>query len=185
MKIKQLSMMVFLAALVSSFVLTSEENKTIFKFDKSSNITNWRILNDVVMGGVSSATFELSKEGKGVFEGRVSTANNGGFASVRYSSKVNLGSSKSVLLRLKGDGKNYQFRIKKRQSDFESYITTFPTTGDWETIEIKLQDLYPSFRGRKLKKPNFNETKFEELSFLIANKKNESFKLTLESIQLK
>lgn len=183
MKIKHISMITVIALSISSFIIPKEDVKAIFVFKKGSNITDWRILNDGVMGGISSSTFKINKEGKGVFQGKVSTANNGGFASVRYRCSAKTRNSKSIVIRLRGDGKEYQFRIKKNASDFMSYITSFSTTGEWQTIEIKLSDLYPSFRGRKLKQPNFNETKFEEISFLIANKKNESFKLTLDKIQ--
>ena len=33
--------------------------------------------------------------------------------------------------------------------------------------------MYPSFRGRKLDKPNFPKEYIEEIGFLIGNKKNE------------
>ena len=172
-----------MALSISSFITPNMENKIIFEFNESANISGWSILNDGVMGGVSASSFKISKEGNGVFKGDVSTANNGGFASVRYRSSVNVGNSKSIKIRLKGDGKNYQFRIKKSASDFESYITTFSTSGKWQTIEVKLSDLYPSFRGKRMDKPNFSASKFDEMSILIANKKNESFELLLDKIE--
>ncbi|MDG2228330.1 MAG: CIA30 family protein [Flavobacteriales bacterium] len=49
---------------------------------------------------------------------------------------------------------------------------------------MNLKDLYPSFRGNKLNKENFNESSIEEISFLIANKKNESFKLLIDKIEI-
>lgn len=158
----------------------------IFDFTTGVDIDSWSIMNDGVMGGVSSSTFKLNEDGHGLFEGTVSTANNGGFASVRHQvSKVNLTDKNIVEIRLKGDGKAYQFRVKKRKSDAESYITTFTTSGSWETIEIQLSDLYPSFRGRTLDQPNYDVSSLEELSFLIANKKNESFRLLIDSISLR
>lgn len=157
----------------------------IFDFSKDSNIKNWRIVNDDVMGGISSSTFTLSKDGHGVFKGIVSTDNNGGFASVRYAmNKTKVENLNSITIRLKGDGKNYQFRIKHKNSDYFSYITSFSTSGEWELIEIKLADLYPSFRGRKLDKPNFNKNDMEQISFLIANNKNERFQLEIDRIEL-
>lgn len=165
-------------------MLPNSKAKTIFDFNSSADTKSWSTLNDDVMGGVSSSTFKINKDGHGLFEGNVSTANNGGFASVRYSSNIVTQSSKYIKIRLKGDGKDYQFRIKENSSDFESYITTFSTSGNWETISIKLSDLYPSFRGRKLDKPNFEAASIEEISILIANKQNESFKLILDKIEI-
>ena len=89
-----------------------------------------------------------------------------------------------MLIRLKGDGKEYQFRIKDKSSSYYSYITTFKTSGEWQTITIKLKDLYPSFRGRTLDLPNYSSNSFEEIVFLIGNKKKESFQLLLDKIEL-
>ena len=157
----------------------------IFKFTKKSNIKNWRIVNDGVMGGLSSSTFSLNKEGRGVFKGTVSTENYGGFASVRYyTKKIKLDGQGFISIKVKGDGKNYQFRIKHKQSDYYSYINTFSTSGQWEEIKLKLDDFYPGSRGRKLDIPNFDKNSIEQISILIANKKNERFELELESIQI-
>lgn len=158
----------------------------IYDFNKNSSPKDWLIVDDGVMGGVSQGKFSIDADGNGVFSGTVSLENNGGFSSVRHQfDKVNSTKDSKVLIRLKGDGKEYQFRIKDKSNSYYSYITTFKTSGNWETIEIKLSDLYPSFRGRKLNLPNFNSNSFEEIVFLIANKKNETFKLTLDKIELK
>jgi hypothetical protein len=87
-------------------------------------------------------------------------------------------------MRVKGDGKNYQFRVKHKARDYQSYITTFSTSGEWETIEIPLGKLYPSFRGRVLDMPNFNHSNLTEFTFLIANKKAETFELLIDSVEL-
>lgn len=99
--------------------------------------------------------------------------------------KLKLQKNNTVFIRLKGDGKQYQFRIKDKNTSYYSYITTFETSGEWETIAIQLADLYPSFRGQKLNLSNFNADSFEEISFLIGNKKNESFQLLLDKIEIR
>jgi NADH dehydrogenase [ubiquinone] 1 alpha subcomplex assembly factor 1 len=95
-----------------------------------------------------------------------------------------LGGYYKVIIKLKGDGKEYQFRIKNNRNTYYSYITNFKTTGDWETIIINLKDLYPSFRGQTMNIPNFTGDSFEEIVFLIGNKKNESFALVLDRIDI-
>jgi hypothetical protein len=157
----------------------------IYDFDKNSASKDWRIIDDVVMGGQSNGRFSIDSDGNGVFEGTVSLENNGGFSYVRYQfNKAATTKNSKVLIRLKGDGKEYQFRIKDKYNNYFSYITTFKTSGEWQTIEIKLADLYPSFRGRKLNFPNYEAPSFEEIVFLIGNGKNESFKLMLDKIEL-
>ncbi|MGV8992461.1 MAG: CIA30 family protein [Flavobacterium sp.] len=158
---------------------------TIYDFQKDSNAADWQIVNDGVMGGMSQGNFKIDQDGNGVFYGDVSTENNGGFSSVRHEfAALKVDSDSKVVLTLKGDGKNYQFRIKDKLNNSHSYITTFSTNGDWQKIEISLKNLEPSFRGQKLNMPNFDKTSFEEIRFLIGNKKEESFKLSIDKIEL-
>ena len=160
--------------------------KVMFQFNQKSEINNWLIVDDNVMGGKSLSTFKLNTDGYGVFGGSISLENNGGFCSVRYSfEKVKLNRNSKIRIKLLGDGKDYQFRIKSNSGDYYSYITTFSTSGVWQETEISLKNMYPSFRGRRLDKPNFSDDYFEEITFLIGNKKKEDFKLMIDRIELR
>jgi hypothetical protein len=162
-----------------------KKRMVIFDFKKESDISNWEIVNDVVMGGQSSSEFFLNKEGHGVFKGLVSLENNGGFSSLRVRFKQkNIEGYKKVLIHLKGDGKRYQFRVKTDKEDQQAYIHYFETTGEWQTIEMILSELEPTFRGRKLMMPNFPTEKLEEAGFMIGNKVNEHFELVIDEIVL-
>tara|TARA_X000000950_G_C13593479_1_gene528365 strand:- start:168 stop:677 length:510 start_codon:yes stop_codon:yes gene_type:complete len=167
-------------------LVSSLSSHIIFNFNKNSSISNWIVVDDVVMGGKSNGNFQLNKDGKGVFSGKISLDNNGGFSSVRYGfNKLNIEKFKSIVLKIKGDGKNYQFRIKHKSSDYASYITSFSSSGEWQEIEIPLNSMYPSFRGRKLDERNFFHKSIEEVTFLIANKKNEEFIILIDKIELR
>jgi NADH dehydrogenase [ubiquinone] 1 alpha subcomplex assembly factor 1 len=160
-------------------------SQLIFNFIHNANISDWKIIDDVVMGGRSNGQFKIDSDGNGVFSGDVSVENNGGFSSVRYQfEKINTSKDSKVIIRLKGDGKEYQFRIKNNRNTYYSYITNFKTSGDWENIIINLKDLYPSFRGQTMNIPNFAGNSIEEIVFLIGNKKNESFNLILDKIEI-
>jgi len=166
-------------------MLITNQSMTTFNFNKSSTINNWQVVNDGVMGGRSSGSFNLDEDGHGVFKGEISLENNGGFSSVRYRfEEINTKQYSKILLSIKGDGKTYQFRIKERTTDSHSYITSFQTSKEWETISLNLVDLYPSFRGQKLNKPNYEKAGIEGIAFLIANKKAEEFKLEIDYIKL-
>lgn len=157
----------------------------IFDFSKNSDLRDWRVVDDTVMGGRSDGSFLLSSAGHAVFKGEVSLANNGGFSSVRYrfpTKKVE--GFSTIKIRLKGDGKQYQFRVKSSQYDRHSYIYIFQTTGDWETIEVPLSEMVPKFRGRSLNLSNYPGQIMEEIAFLIGNKRAEAFSLVLERIVL-
>jgi NADH dehydrogenase [ubiquinone] 1 alpha subcomplex assembly factor 1 len=158
----------------------------LFDFTTKSNIDNWKIVDDSVMGGISSSYFSVDASGNGVFKGSVSIENNGGFCSLQhYLKPVSLKGNKIFSIRLKGDGKKYQFRVKSNRSDYCSYIYQFQTTNDWQTIEIPITELYASFRGRTLNLPNYDGTNLEEIAFLVGNKKNESFQLLIDKIEVK
>lgn len=159
---------------------------SLFDFNKGSEIDNWTIVNDVVMGGRSEANFELNSNGDGVFAGKVSLANNGGFSSLRYRFEgLSVTKYKKVVLKLKGDGKDYQFRIKSDLGNAHSYVKHFQTSGEWETIELDFKDMHPRFRGRVLDMPNFQGEKITEIGFLIANNRAETFSIEIDEICLK
>nr|WP_299368777.1 CIA30 family protein [Winogradskyella sp.] len=161
------------------------QSMTIFQFNADSNIDNWRILDDVVMGGRSDGHFKINSDGHGEYTGNVSLENNGGFSSLRYDFEtVNSSKYSKFKLRLKGDGKIYQFRVKDNRYNRYSYIYKFETTGDWQTVEIPFNAMYASFRGYRLDIPNFKGDQMEEIAFLIGNKKKESFKLLIDTIRL-
>jgi len=171
--------------LFSTILFTSMQAQVIFDFNKKSDLQDWIIVNDVVMGGRSSSTFKLDEDGEGVFEGNISLENNGGFSSLRYRFlKRTIKGDTQVKITLRGDGKKYQFRVKSNAGDYYSYIAPFLTSGEWQEIVIPLGDMYPSFRGRRLNQPNFSNDSIEELTFLIGNKKSERFKLLIDKIVL-
>lgn len=157
----------------------------IVDFKTNGCCDNWHILDDVVMGGKSNGNFKLDAQGYGVFEGNVSTENNGGFSMVQYSFETKkVTNLTKISMRLKGDGKSYQFRIKSNVKDSYSYVFSFETAGKWEIIEIPFNSMYPAFRGRKLNAPNYPGNQMERIAFLIGNKKPESFKLIVDTIVL-
>jgi len=158
---------------------------TIVNFEKDSDMENWFIVNDGVMGGLSEGKAQISDDGYAIFEGTVSLENNGGFTSLRHSFKTtDIKGKTKVKIRVKGDGKKYQFRVKNNSSDWYSYINYFETSGEWETIEMELSEFYPSFRGMELDMPNFSAEQLSDITFLISNKVAESFKLEIDSIIL-
>ncbi|WP_234424277.1 CIA30 family protein [Aquimarina sp. Aq107] len=168
------------------FTLLMTYPLVIFDFNKNSNLSNWTIVNDVVMGGVSNSSLEINPDGNAVFSGTVSLENNGGFSLVRYRFEtLKVRGYTKAIIKLKGDPTTYQFRAKTNYNDRYSYIAIFKTTGEWQTIEISLSEMYPAFRGRKLDLPNYQAEQMQEIAFLIGNKKEEKFELIIDTIELK
>jgi NADH dehydrogenase [ubiquinone] 1 alpha subcomplex assembly factor 1 len=164
---------------------TNINMKEIYTFTTQTKVNEWRIVNDGVMGGTSKSSLVLTDAGHGQFSGQVSLANNGGFASIQLDKTIELSEEmKFIVMRVKGDSKNYEFRLKGETSQPESYVQKFATSGQWENIRLPLSEFYPQFRGRKLNTPNFNFKSIKQLSFLIANNQEEDFKLMIDWIGL-
>lgn len=175
--------LIILISLFANMSVSAQQN--IYTFSESSSLEDWQVINDGVMGGLSSSRISLNEEGYGRFSGHVSLANNGGFASVRLLTKTELdNNSQYIVLHVKGDGKTYQFRLKGDKNQSQSYVQEFETNGEWQTIKLELSKFSPQFRGRTLDIPNFNFSKIEEVRFLIANKKEEDFNLLIKSIDV-
>lgn len=183
MRFKYISHSITVLLIITSMSFQSQN--FIFSFSENASLTRWQTVNDGVMGGVSKSDLSLSENNHGKFTGHVSLANNGGFASVKFMTDVKVNAeTQQIVLKLKGDGKTYQFRIKSSQDQSESYVQEFKTNGEWQTIKLDLNNFYPQYRGRKLDKPNFNFSQIEEIRFLIANNKEEDFILLIDSIRL-
>jgi hypothetical protein len=158
---------------------------TLFNFTADSDISNWNIVDDVFMGGRSDGNIKINEEGHAEYTGEISLQNNGGFSSLRYDfNTINTENFSKFILKIKGDGKSYQFRVKTSRNDRYSYIFEFKTTGAWETIEIPFSEMYGAYRGNILNIPNFEGDQMEEIAFLIGNKKEEHFKLLIDAITL-
>ena len=158
-------------------------SQTIVDFNTKNTLNSWQIVNDDVMGGFSTSNLDYHEDKHAIFSGSVSLKNNGGFASIRKKvTGVNLYNKTNIILKVKGDGKNYQLRIKKNRFDYYSYVYSFPTSGDWELISVDLASMYPSFRGQRLNYNNFSAKQIQQISILIANDKEEEFNLIIDEI---
>ncbi|MBW4632215.1 MAG: CIA30 family protein [Iphinoe sp. HA4291-MV1] len=129
----------------------------LFDFTKpSTKLKNtWGAVDDVVMGGVSQSQIQLVEE-TALFAGYVSTANSGGFASVRtknFTPPFNLSGCEGVELRLRGDGKRYKFFLRtEAQWDSVAYSYSFNTEANtWIDVRIPFAHMIPVFRAKTLK----------------------------------
>lgn len=157
----------------------------LFDFTIDADLSRWRVVDDVVMGGRSNGNFKIDNQGNGLYSGEVSLENNGGFSSLRYNPEPReIKQYDTVILRVRGDGKRYQLRMKTSDYDRHSYAREFQTSGEWETIKVDLRSMKPTFRGRSLNMPDYPAEQLGELAILIGNKKPESFELEIDWIGL-
>lgn len=120
----------------------------------------WGALDDVVMGGVSQSSIQIGQEAAN-FSGVVSTANSGGFASIRTRNlepPLNLADYDGVELQVKGDGNRYKFMLRTdNRWDGIAHCYSFDTVADqWISIRIPFQELVPVFRARTVPDSSLN-----------------------------
>jgi NADH dehydrogenase [ubiquinone] 1 alpha subcomplex assembly factor 1 len=172
--------------LLNVILFTMNSLTAQISFNCDDNLKQWAVVNDDVMGGVSKSNLVLNNDCNALFSGKVSLDNNGGFASVRYffDQPFKITDNGKIILRIKGDGKSYQFRIKLNDKEYFSYISSFLTTGQWEDVELPISAFYPSFRGRKLANAEDVDLSGEiaYIAVLIANKKAEDFNLEIKQV---
>ena len=145
------------------------------------------IVNDSVMGGRSVSKYSTNEQTV-TFKGDVSLENNGGFASLRmiwpFEEKKD---SNKVKLKVIGDGKKYQFRLRTNLGySGASYVFEFETIKDESmVIDMNLDQFVPSFRGRVLKNmPILALKDIRQMGLLIAAKQKGKFSIQLESISI-
>ena len=161
--------------------------KTLFDFQAATNAPAWEVVNDDVMGGVSTSQFKRLTNGCAVFSGTVLLENNGGFASVRSASvPENLTGFTAFVLRVRGDGRRYKIMVRTG-ADFVSplYQCSFTTKPDeWEEHRLAFGDFVPTFRGRVLTDvPPLNPANVSALGFLIADQQAGPFRLEISWIK--
>jgi|TARA_B110000503_G_scaffold45225_1_gene73871 NADH dehydrogenase [ubiquinone] 1 alpha subcomplex assembly factor 1 len=174
---------------LTSFLIMSlplfAQNVDVINPVKEIGVKNWSIVNDNVMGGVSSSTMYINEDGNLIFNGEVSLDNNGGFASCRLDiKKVNLKDVKSFKIRVKGDGKTYKFRFSESYRS-TNYSSNFETkNGIWLDIEIPLKNLKPTFMGYYSRSsPKLKIENMKSMGFLISDKQKGEFNLEIMFVQ--
>lgn len=130
--------------------------RLLFDFRNASDDIKqmWGAVDDVVMGGVSESGLRLAPD-KAIFTGNVSTANSGGFASVRnrnFDPPLDLSQYEGIQLRVKGDGKRYKCILRcEGKWDGISYCYSFDTVANtWITVRVPFAELRPVFRAKSV-----------------------------------
>jgi NADH dehydrogenase [ubiquinone] 1 alpha subcomplex assembly factor 1 len=159
----------------------------LFDFQASTNSSTWQIVNDDVMGGVSTSSFRLTN-GVAVFQGKVSLENNGGFASARsLPARYDLAGGDTFVVRVRGDGRRYKFTARTSPSfDSAIYQCTFTTKKNvWEEHRLPFRQFVATFRGRVLSgEPPLEAAKVTSVGFLISDKQEGPFKLEVAWIKV-
>jgi monofunctional biosynthetic peptidoglycan transglycosylase len=161
------------------------KQRILLDFEQPGDAANWTVINDVVMGGVSSSRFVVEKPGTAVFSGVVSLENNGGFASANMKpAQFDLSDCDGIRFRVKGDGKSYKITLKNEGAfNGFSYRFEFATKdGEWLTIDAPFSSFVPKFMGETTSAPPVDRARIKTFGFLIADKQDGPFRLEIDWI---
>jgi len=164
-----------------------KREQMIFTFDNSQDAEPWLAVNDNVMGGVSDGRVRMTDRGTLEFFGSISLENNGGFASIRSRrADMNLSSFDGLLVRVRGDGKRYDFNLRTNVRIMAgSYRTKFETNADaWQEIYLPFSAFVPTSFGRvRNDLPALDPCKIRSFGLLISDKQAGSFALEVDWIR--
>jgi NADH dehydrogenase [ubiquinone] 1 alpha subcomplex assembly factor 1 len=162
----------------------AREKETMTIIDFSRGEVTWPHINDGVMGGVSSGEMSAA-DGFATFQGTVSFENSGGFSSVRSPAVVHdLSAFEGLVLRVRGDGKRYGFRLKTDASfDGVSYqFEIQPPAGEWTEISAPFTGFIPVYRGRVVRDhPPLDPSRIATFGLLISRQEG-PFRIDIEYV---
>lgn len=162
------------------------EDRVLFEFDAPDAAKAWQTVNDGVMGGRSDGRFKISEDNKLEFFGTLSLENNGGFASVRSTeSKLGLKNGDAIVIRVRGDGRDYNFNLYvPRSISRNSYRQSFQTKkNEWVEVTLPMEKFVATWRGRVFPNQAFDARDISGVGIQLSDKKAGPFKLEVEWIK--
>lgn len=146
---------------------------------------DWRVIDDGVMGGRSQGRVETGPGGLR-FSGELSTANNGGFSSVRAPLPRPRPGLVEVRLRVRGDGRVYQLRLRESaESEAPAWRASFATSDGWQQLRLPAKDFEAVIRGRRLEiLPGLRERTIRHVGLMLTSEDAGPFELTVDGLEL-
>ena len=149
---------------------------------------DWVVVNDTVMGGVSSATVEVGEST--TFRGTLSLERNGGFASIRARTpRGAFEGARAVRLELDGDGRTYDLTLWRSDVPLRagSYRAKMATEVGPTVVEIPLSTFRPTSFGRLVQgAPALDASlaRIDTIGIMLADKVPGPFALDVHAIDL-
>lgn len=171
------------------FLLLIPDKTYKIEFGISANRTsNWAILSDNVMGGVSDGQLEYGNNSV-TLKGNVSLKNRGGFVSIKSNfEKIDLSSYKTVKITFRSTNQKYAFTLENSRRWYEpAYKHEFSAKeiNKWETVSLDLDNFMEEVIGQPTgKKADKSITESILRIGISTNEKREGpFELEIESIE--
>jgi hypothetical protein len=167
---------------------TATPREPLFDFPTADDVRGWRVVNDTVMGGVSTGRLAWERNAL-VFTGTLSLDNNGGFASVRsplvdpaaaarWAGRTGLG------VEVRGGGRAWTLEVRMDGEDggWISAITT--PAGTITAVEVPWATFVPvtRFLGPRTPAAPLDPSRIVSVAFYLVDKIEAPFRLELRSI---
>jgi len=165
----------------SSDERTPTNKKVLFDFKKDSASEDWTVIVDGVMGGLSTGNVQ-TRNGKMLFYGETSLANNGGFSSIRAELAPGaLTGMDTLKMRVRGDGREYILGV--RGSGSYSFWTRFQTEeGEWMIVDAPINKMEKHWFG--MKRPGqIKPSEVRAVELYVNDKRAGPFKLKVDFIK--
>ena len=177
-----------LALLIVTTAMAEDTPMPLLDFTGADSAKQWQTVNDGVMGGVSEGNFRITDEKTMEFFGKLSLANNGGFASVRSKAmKLGLEKGDTLVAKVRGDGREYTLNLYPNRSRTAfAYRATVQTEKDeWIEIRVPLDAFEATSFGQVVKEAGAVEPEeVNSVGFLLGDKKAGPFKMEVEWIKV-
>jgi hypothetical protein len=160
--------------------------RVLFDFEDADAGKQWQTVNDGVMGGRSEGRFKINADNNMEFFGTLSLDNNGGFASVRSrEAKLELEQENAIVIRVRGDGRDYNFRLYvPRSVSRNSYEQSFRTKKDeWIEVTLPMDKFVATWRGRVFPNEKLDPSNVAGMGIQLSDNQPGSFKLEVEWIK--
>jgi hypothetical protein len=141
---------------------------------------DFQVINDDVMGGQSRSRLLRTATGL-LFEGDVSLANGGGFASFRAPLRLPPDVA-TIQIAVRGDDRRYRFVLRTDEgSGAAQYQAPFVAPRAWTTLRLVPGNFVARFRGRQVLAPPLRLADVLAFGLLISEGQCGPFRVELES----
>ncbi len=161
----------------------------VFDFADAEQADGWSVINDTVMGGVSSGDLTWS-DGSLVFSGFLSLENNGGFASIRSPQidtqlAINWSASDGIRVRADGDGRTWTLQVRTTDDVDGGWTQSFATTPNattdvllpWKSFEPVTRFLEPRSTDISL-----DPSRISAIAFYLVDGIQQPFRIAIRAI---
>ncbi|MEP2935329.1 MAG: CIA30 family protein [Gilvibacter sp.] len=168
-------------------ILGTADSIMKINFGSLHNQTDWYVINDGVMGGLSESQVGFNEDSF-IFKGEVSLQNNGGFSSIRSPFETyDLSDFSAVEIKYKATGYDFAFNLATSKVWYRPVYRApiLDSEGEWITKVFKLSDFNEVVVGKKTgdKLPQEMYKDVIRLGFITNEKRAGKFLLEVDYIK--